>query len=128
MKKYKLIRYKLSYKYMGTSLSNLTNNLSEINKNECKSCKERKNISTNFTFIKLKSNILSYRCKNCYNKSYKSTGAIKIKFPNTYQFCNNDNNKFLLLLTKRVYTYEYMDKWERFNENMLPPKKSFYSE
>ena len=40
----KLITYKLkfidSYRFMGTSLSNLTNNLSEINKNECKKCKK----------------------------------------------------------------------------------------
>ena len=116
-----------SYRFMGTSLSNLTNNLSEINKNECKSCK-KKNISTNCAFIKLKNNVLICKCKKCNNKSYKSIDAIKVKFPNKYQFCNNDNNKFLLLLRKGVYPYKYMDDWERFNETTLPPKKSFYSE
>ena len=64
----KLIIYKLkfidSYRFMSASLSNLTNNLSEINKNECKSCKERKNISTNCAFMKLKNNVLIYSCKN----------------------------------------------------------------
>ena len=45
-----------------------------------------------------------------------------------YQFCNGDVNKFVLLLRKGVYPYEYMDSWERFNETSLPPKKSFYSE
>ena len=59
---------------------------------------------------------------------YKSIDTIKIKFPNTYQFCNNDNNKFLLLLRKGIYPYEYMDNSERFNETMLPAKNSFYSE
>ena len=58
----KLITYKQkfidSYRFMCTSLSNLTNNLSEINKNECKSCKERKTISTNCAFIKFKNNVL----------------------------------------------------------------------
>ena len=93
---------------MGTSLSNLTNNLSEINKNELKKCKE------NCKYIK---------CKKCNNKSYKSIDALKIKLPNTYQFCNNDNNKFLLLLRKGVYPCKYMDNWERFNKTMLPPKK-----
>ena len=38
------------------------------------------------------------------------------KFPNTYQLCNKDLNKFALLLRKGVYPYEYMDSWERFKE------------
>ena len=45
-----------------------------------------------------------------------------------YQFCNGDLNKFVLLLRKGVYPYEYMDSWERFNETSLPPRKAFYSE
>ena len=51
------------------------------------------------------------------------------KFPNTYQLCNKDLNKFeLILLQKGVYPYEYMDSWERFNETSLPDKEPFYSE
>ena len=53
-------------------------------------------------------------------------GLIK-KFPNTYEFCNGDINKFILLLRKGVYPYEYMDSWEIFNETSLPDKKAFYS-
>ena len=49
------------------------------------------------------------------------------EFPNTYKFFNNDIKKFLLLLRKGVYPYEYMDSWERFNETTLPNKKAFYS-
>ena len=45
-----------------------------------------------------------------------------------YQFCNGDLNKFVLLLRKGVYPYEYMDNWERFDETLLPDKKAFYSE
>ena len=45
----------------------------------------------------------------------------------TYSFCNNDLNKFILLLRKGVYPYEYMDSWERFNETSLPSKKEFYN-
>ena len=45
------------------------------------------------------------------------------KFPNIYQFCNGDLNKFVLLLRKGVYPYEYMDSWERFDETSLPDKK-----
>ena len=79
-------------------------------------------------FYYIKNNVLIYRCKKCNNKLYKSIDALKFKFPNPYQFCNNDSNKFLLLLRKKFYSYEYIDNWERFNKIILPPKKSFYSE
>ena len=41
-------------------------------------------------------------------------------------FCSGDINKFILLLRKGVYTYEYMDSFERFFET-LPIKDAFYS-
>ena len=49
------------------------------------------------------------------------------RFYNTYQLCDNDINKFNLLLRKGVYPYEYMDSWKRFNETELPSKDKFYS-
>ena len=112
---------------MATSLSNLTDNLSEINKKECKSCKERENISINCKYINHKDNRLIYKCKRYNNKSHKSVDALKEKFPNTYRSCNKDLNKFILLLRKGVYPYEYMDSLERFNETELLSQKSFYS-
>ena len=42
-------------------------------------------------------------------------------------FCNGDLNKFILLLRKGVYSYEYMDSWQRFDETSLPNKEAFYS-
>ena len=54
--------------------------------------------------------------------------ALIEKFPNKYQLCNKDLNKFALLLRKGVYPYEYMDSWKRFKEESLPDKESFYSE
>ena len=54
--------------------------------------------------------------------------ALIEKFSNTYQLCNNDLNKFALLLRKGVYPYELMDSWKRFKEESLPDKESFYSE
>ena len=44
-----------------------------------------------------------------------------------YEFCNGDINKFILLLRKGVYPYEYMDNWGRFDETPLLDKESFYS-
>ena len=45
-----------------------------------------------------------------------------------YQFCDVDLNRFVLLLRKGVYPYEYIDSWERFNETSLTDKKTFYNE
>ena len=45
-----------------------------------------------------------------------------------YQFCNGGINKFVLLLRKGVYPYEYKDSWERFDETSLPDRKAFRSE
>ena len=49
------------------------------------------------------------------------------RFKSTHEFFNNDLSKFILLLRKVVYPYQYMDNWERFNETSLPNKESFYS-
>ena len=32
-----------------------------------------------------------------------------------------------MLLRKGVYPYEYMDRWEKFNETSIPDKEAFYS-
>ena len=112
---------------MSTSLSSLVDNLSEINKKECKSCEERKKIMSECNFIGLKNNRLHYKYKECSDESYKSRNGLIKKFLNTYQFCNGDLNKFVLLLRKGVYPYEDMDSWEKFNETSLPNKKAFYS-
>ena len=50
------------------------------------------------------------------------------KLSNIHQFCNGDINKFVSLLRKGFYPYEYMDSWEKFDETTLPDKKAFYSE
>ena len=71
---------------------------------------------------------MNYRCKECNGISTKSINELAEKFPNTYQFCNGDLNKFVLLLRKGVYPYKYMDSWKRFNETSLPPKKDLYGE
>ena len=42
-------------------------------------------------------------------------------------FCDKDLNKFIMLLRKGVYPYEYMDGWDKLNEKSIPCKESFYS-
>ena len=57
----------------------------------------------------------------------KPVKGLTKKFTNIHKFCNGDINKFILLLRKRVYPYEYMDNWEIINERSLPDEKAFYS-
>ena len=49
-----------------------------------------------------------------------------MQFKSTFKFSNNDINKFIFLLRKGVYPYEYMDEWEKFKETTLPEKEEFY--
>ena len=35
---------------------------------------------------------------------------------NMFKFSNNDVDKFVLFLRKGLYSYRYMDEWEKFNE------------
>ena len=91
---------------MPSKLSNLVDNLSEINNKDCKTCMERKNIKSESEFIGLKNIRLNYKCKECNETSAKSVNDLIEKFPTTYKFCNGNLNKFVLLLRKGVYPYE----------------------
>ena len=66
---------------MQSKLSDLADNLSEINNKECKKCRERKNISE-CEFIGLKDNRLKYKCKECNDTSYKSKDDLIWKVSN----------------------------------------------
>ena len=88
---------------------------------------ERNNTKSECKYIGFINNRLNYKCKKCNNKSCKSINELIEKFPNTHQFCNKDLNKFALLLRKGVYPYEYMDRWEKFDEESLLDEESYYS-
>ena len=68
-------------------------------------------------------------CKNTIISNYQHKFDEKLKetFFNAYKFCNNDKNKFILLLRKSVYPYEYVNDWKIFSETSLPEKEDFYS-
>ena len=125
------IAYKIkfidSYRFMASSLSKLVDNLSEgIHNNKCSDCGS--NLDYIKTTAKCKNKKLILECYNCKQRYKKKFNKDLIKrFACAYSFCNNGLNKFILLLRKGVYPYEYMDNWERFNETSLPSKESFYS-
>ena len=52
---------------------------------------------------------------------------LKQKFKKTFQLSNKDINKFLFLLRKGVYPYEYIDNCERFDEYLLTEREDFNS-
>ena len=131
------ITYKIkfidSFRFMSSSLSKLVDNLSEgIHNNKCADCK------SNLDYIKTKNEKLILECYNCKQRYKKKFKELIKRFASTYEFCNNDTtgstakptaepsalarssseriNKFVLLLRKGVYPYEYMDAWEKFNE------------
>ena len=117
------IKFIDSYRFMPSSLSKLVDNLSEgIHNNKCLDC------NSCLDYVKTKNEKLLLKCFN-WNTYYKKKFNKELikKFKNTYRFCNNDLNKFILLLRKGVYPYEYMDSWERFNETSLPNKKDLFS-
>ena len=110
------ITYKIkcidSYRFMSSSISKLVDNKCV----DCNSCLD---------YIKIKNKKLLLK-RNSYYRKKINKDLIK-KFKNTYSFCNNNINKFVSLLRKGIYPYEYVDNWERFNETSLPSKEDFYS-
>ena len=58
---------------------------------------KKKKIISKCRYIGFMNNRLNYKCKKCNDKSYKSINGLIKKFPNTYQFCNEDVNKFAII-------------------------------
>ena len=121
------ITYKIkfidSFRFMATSLSKLVDNLTEgIHSDKCIKCK------SNLCYMKVMDETLIFRCFNCKKNYKKETNKELVeRFSSTCKCCNNDLNKFVMLLRKGVYPYKYMDGWDKFNEKLIPSKESFYS-
>ena len=64
-----------------------------------------------------------FECKKNYQKDFHKD--LIDRFANTYEFCDKDINKFILLLRKGIYPYEYIDGWEKFDETSLSDKEGF---
>ena len=121
------ITYKIkfidSFRFMATSLSKFVDNLTDnIHNDKCVKCK------SNLSFVNAMNETLTFECVDC-KKEYKKDidNKLKERFSNVYEFCDYDVNKFITLLRKGAYSYEYMDEWDKFDEKKLPCKESFYS-
>ena len=121
------ITYKIkfidSFRFMATSLSKLVDNLTDnIHNDKCIKCK------SDFCFLRAINEKLIFKCIDCekeYEKEFNN--ELIERFVNTYKFCDNDLDKFIMLLRKGVYPYEYIDGWDKFNEKIIPSKELFYS-
>ena len=103
---------------MATSLSKLVDNLTEdIHSDKCVDCK------SDLSYMKVMDETLIFRCFNCKKTEKEINKELKERFASTYKFCNNYLNKFVMLLRKGVYSYEYMDGWDKFNETSIPSKE-----
>ena len=90
---------------MSTLLSNLVSNLSDgLHSDKCTDCRSC------VDYMAIRDEQLTFRCFE-YKKNYEKDFNKELinRFSSTYEFCNEDINKFILLLRKGVYPYEYMD-------------------
>ena len=106
---------------MSTPLSKLVKYLSgKLDWDKCTDFKSK------LGYISFKDNQLIFKCSKCKKNCQKDFNKELIKrFASIYRFCNEGINRFILLLRKGVYPFEYMDSWERFNKTSLPDKEFF---
>ena len=99
------IKFIESFRFMSSSLSNLADNLPDgLHSDKCTDCKSY------LYYMTTKGEQLIFRCFEC-KKNYKKKFNKELikRFANIYQFCNEEINKFILLLRKGVYPNEYMN-------------------
>ena len=105
------------FRFMSSPLSSRVDNLSEgLHSEKCTDCKSC------LDYMTTKDEQLIFRCFK-FKKNYKKDFNKEIikRFANIYELCNEDINKFILLLRKCV------GSWEIFNETSLLDKEAFYN-
>ena len=108
-------------------VADLTDNLANLNSVFCNKCMEQNKKLSQCCYTYNENNHLVFKCNECHNKTIKPSNLLKEKFSNTYRLCDDDLDKFMLLIRKGVYPYEYTDSDERIKEITLPPIEKCYS-
>ena len=105
---------------MASSLDSLSRNLDGNNGMTCNQCKNEAELT------QIDESYVTYgTCSKCGGDSLQKL-EMGLIFDNLR--VGHMDKQFRLLLRKGAYPYEYMDDWEKFEENHLPPIKVFYSE
>ena len=106
---------------MISSLDSLSRNLVGTNGMTCEECKSKTEL------MQIDENYVAHvTCGECRGTSYQKLKTDLI-FSNLR--VGQTDEQFQLLLRKGVYLYEYMNNWEKFEENFPPPPppEAFYS-
>ena len=116
--KKKLLNYNVRFidsaRHMNESLSTLVYNLSGLNKCKCEK-PSFDNIKITYRVINNK-HLAHTRCKVCLWREDHKLSVVTANFSNTFKLCCDNVRKFLLLLRKGVYSYEYAENMLKFNE------------
>ena len=108
---------------MSSSLSSLVDNLSEGYHSDNAKIVSHILTTCQPEMINVSSGVLN--AKKYYKKDFNKD-LIK-RFTSIHNFCGEEINKFIFLLRKGVYSYEYIDSWKRFDQTLSLDKKEFYS-
>ena len=95
-----------STRFTACSISNLVDNIAEIiHKIKYDDC------DCFLKYESVKGNLVKCKCQSLnIGYSIKIDEELRKRLKNTFTFSNNDINKFVLLLRKVVYPYEYMEE------------------
>ena len=78
---------------------------------KCKTCRIKYKYRECFLeYVNFKDDLIEYKCLCCSKSCLrKFDEKLNQRFFSTYKFSSDINNKFILLLRKGIYPYEYID-------------------
>ena len=78
--------------------------------------------------MSVKNDQLIFKFLRCNKNQNKNLNKDLInRFGNTNKFYDGDINKFIFLLRKGFYPYDYRNSWKRVDEILILNKEDFYS-